>query len=273
MGTLPLLFLLAAAAETGAQLPEQTSRSRDELLALPPAEAADALLGNIASRFATMTVEKNGDVPVAAAFATAPQATGLPGLCEATVLRINLVREENRGEPPEIRSYSVSQVYKVVSEVDGPLGPLSPNDRQQARLCAAAGPVVVSSEEARAPRFFHYRGYGEPWVAVAALQGAIRDARARRYGPIACTRREPGDCRDANAEFAALDLRNLASIEVVQPDPEQPDFIAYARFIVEPGRNSSFGWRVSLEFNGELIPVQRTQRVSFVYGRTRLYRY
>jgi len=272
MGRFPIIFTLALSAAASAQAPQP--RSRDEALALPTVEAARALLGNVASRFVTMTVEKNGEVPVEVAFATAPAGTGLPGLCEATVLRFSLVREEDRRAPAEFRGYSVGEVYKVISEVDGPLGPLGPNEREQARRCAEASPVLPAPGEGeRAARFFGYRGYGAPWLGVAALQGAIRTARRGRYGQIECRRRQPSDCQDPQADLAALDLRNLMSVDVFQPNPDQPNFRVHASFVVEPGQAFSHGWQVSLEFNGEPLPVMRRRRASFVYGRTRLYRY
>lgn len=269
-----LIAPLILAASVNAQTPTPAERSRDEVLALPTIEAARALLGDIASRFVTMTIERNGDVPVEVAFATAPQGTGLPGLCEATVLRVTLVREEDRAAPPAIRGYSVSEVYKVVGEVDGPLGPLEPDERQQARLCAAAGPVLPDpSQGSHAPRFFHYGGHGERWAGVVALQDIIRRARQRRSGPIECTRRELADCHDPQADLASLDLRDLASMEVVRTDPIQPDFRVHAGFVAGPGLATGFGWQVSLDFNGEYIPVRRSTRATFNYGRIRLYRY
>jgi hypothetical protein len=269
-----LIASLLLAGGANAQAPALGERSRDQVLALPTAEAARTLLGDIASHFVTMTVERNGDVPVEVAFATAPQGTGLPGLCEATVLRVTLVREEDRAAPPAIRGYSVNEVYKVVSEVDGPLGPLGPDEREQARLCAVAGPVLPDpSQGRRAPRFFHHRGHGERWAGVVALQDIIRRARQRRYGPIECTRRELDDCRDPQADLASLDVRDLASIEVVQPDRDQPNFRVLASFVAEPNLATGYGWQVSLDFNGEYIPVRRSGRATFNYGRTRLYRY
>lgn len=272
MRQFPIIFPLALSAVASAQTPQP--RTRDEVLALPTVEAARALLGDVAARFVTMTVERNGDVPVEVAFATAPRGTGLPGLCEATVLRFSLVREEDRTEPPAFRGYGVSEVLKVVGEVDGPLGPLAPREREQARLCAAAGPVLPAPGEGeRAPRFFSYRGHGERWLGVTALQGAIRMARQGRYGQIECTRRYPSDCENPQADLAALDLSNLMSVDVIKPDPDQPNFRVHASFLAEPGQTLSHGWQVSLEFNGELIPVIRRRRVTFSYGRTRLYRY
>jgi hypothetical protein len=268
-----LIAPLLLAGSANAQAPAAAAPSRDEVLALPTVEAARALLGDIASRFETMTIERNGPVPVEVAFATAPQGTGLPGLCEATVLRVTLVREEDAAAPPAIRGYWVNEVYKVVSEVDGPLGPLRPSERAQAWLCAAAGPVLPApAGGAQAPRFFTYRGYGEYWLGVAALQGAIREARQGRYPPIECTRRQPADCQNPLAELGALDLRDLADIEVLQPDPDQPNFLVRASFVAE---NSAlgFGWRVSLEFNGYPLPVIRSRTATFTYGRTHLYRY
>ncbi|HKR25521.1 MAG TPA: hypothetical protein VJS15_09700, partial [Allosphingosinicella sp.] len=140
--------------------------------------------------------------------------------------------------------------------------------------CAAAGPVLPAPGEGeRAARFFSYRGHGERWLGVTALQGAIRMARQGRYGRIECTRRQPSDCENPQADLAALDLGNLMSVDVIKPDPDQPNFRVHASFIAGPGQTSSHGWQVSLEFNGEPIPVIRRRRVSFLYGRTRLYRY
>lgn len=264
---------LAVAAVAQASSPER-QRSRDEVLALPIAEAAGALLGDIAGRFVSMTVARNGDVPVEVAFATAPEGTGLPGLCRATALRVTLVRNEDRGARAVVRGYAIDEVYKVVGEVDGPLGPLEPNEGEQARTCAAAGPVLAEpSEGERAPRFFSHRGNAAYWLGVAALQGAIRQARERRFGAIECTRREPGDCDEPQADLASLDLRDLADIEVLRTEPHSVDYLVRASFVAEPGRHSSFGWRVSLEFNGEPLPVRRMRRATFVYGRTQLYRY
>lgn len=254
---------------------EPLTKSRAEILALPPAEVADALLGNIAPRFDTMAAdeEDNHTYLRLVSLATAPEGTGLAGLCRAKVLQVALARGRDFNDPPTVWSFNTHDVYKVVGEVDGPLGPLDPTEGEQARLCADAGPVVVAySRGGQGARFFHYSGYGEPWIGVAALQGLIREAREGDYRRIECTPRELNDCRDPRAELGALDLRDLRSIDVVQPDPEQPNFRVRASFVVEPGVQIGLGREVSFDFNGEPLPVRRTSPVSFSYGRTRLSR-
>lgn len=254
---------------------EPLTKSRAEILASPPAEVADALLGNIAPRFVTMAAdeEDNHSYLRSVHLATAPEGTGLAGLCRAKVLQVALAGSEGLAAPPTVWSFATYDVYKVVGEVDGPSGPPGLTEEEQARVCADAGPVVVSSSSgARGARFFHYRGYGEPWVGVAALQGLIREAREGDYGRIECTRRELGDCRNPQAELGTLDLRDLRGIEVVQPDPDQPNFRVWASFVVEPGVQSGLGREVSFDFNGEPLLDTRTGPGSFRYGRTRLSR-
>ena len=270
-----LAAALIAAGATPAPASEPLRQTRAEILALPPAEAADALLGNIAARFVTMAADEEDDHTYLrfVRLATAPEGTGLAGLCRAKVLQIALARSEDLAAPPTVWSFETYDVYKVVGEVDGPLGPLDPGEEEQARLCADAGPVVVPfMSGGRGARFFHYRGYGEPWIGVAALQGLIREARRGDHGRIECTRRELNDCRDPQAELGALDLRDLRNIEVIQPDPEQPNFRVRASFVVEPGLQTGLGREVRFDFNGEPLPVRRTRPVSFSYSRARLSR-
>jgi hypothetical protein len=264
-------WLLASSAFAHDSAPAR--QSRDEVLSQAPAEVARTLLGDIASRFATMTIERNGDVPVDVAFATVPQGTGKAGLCEATTMRIQLWREENRAAPAEVRGYSVDTVYKVIGALDGAYGSRLPGGRRETQRCvASAGPVLPSPpDDPHAPRFFATRG--NYMLGIAALQGAIEETRRGRYRPIECDRREPDDCGDARAEFAALDLRNLASLDVNQLDPVQPNYRLLARFVVEPGRQSVFGWQVSIEFNADPLPGDWPRAADFAYGRTRLFRY
>lgn len=252
--------------------------TRAEILALSPAEVSDTLLGNISPRFVTMAAdEEDGHTYLRfVRLATAPEGTGLAGLCQAKALQVALAISEGPAAPPTVWSFTTYDVYKVVGQVDGPLGPLEPGEEEQARLCADAGPVVVSfSSGGRGARFFQYRGYGEPWLGVTALQGLIRGAREGDYNQIECTRRELNDCRDPRAELGALNLRDLKDIEVVQPDPDQPNFRVRASFVVDPGLQIGLGRSVSFEFNGEPLPVTRTRPLSFRsfhYGRTQLSR-
>lgn len=272
-----LPIMLLALAAPGAPATEPPPQSRAEVLALPPQQAADALLRTIAPRFVTMTgLEEadNGNFLTPLHFATAPEGTGIAGLCRAKVLNVVLERSQDAAAPPIVWSFGFTDVYKVVSEVDAPLGPIDPGEREQERRCAAAGPVLASPPDSpHAPRFFTYRGYGEPWLGVAALQGAIRSAREGRYGAIECTRRELTDCRDPRVELAALDVRNLSHVDVLQPDPDQPNFIVRGSFVAEGDRGFHFGWQVSLEVNGEPLPIRRSSIFTFNNGRTRLFRY
>jgi len=269
--------MLLALAATPAPATEPPTQSRAEVLALPPQQAADALLRNIAPRFVTMTGQEgadNGDFLTPLHFATAPEGTGIAGLCRAKVLNVTLEHSQDAAAPPLVWSFGFTDVYKAVGDVDAPLGPIDPGEREQARRCAAAGPVLASPPDSpHAPRFFAYRGYGEPWLGVTALQGAIRAAREGRYGAIECSRRELTDCRDPRAEFAALDVRDLSYVEVVQPDRDQPNFIVHASFVAEGDRDFHFGWQVLLEVNGEPLPIRRSSIFTFNNGRTRLFRY
>jgi hypothetical protein len=269
-------MLIAPWILAGSASPQDSTaarQSRDEVLSQPPTEVARTLLGDIASRFVTMTIERNGEVPVEIAFATAPQGTGKSGLCEATVLRIELWREENRAASAQVRGYSVNTVYKVIGALDGAYGTRLPNGRRETQRCVASGEPVLPSppDNPHAPRFFV--SVGNYLLGIAALQGAIEETRRGRYQPIECDRREPDDCRDARAEFAALELRNLASLDVIRLDPVQPNYRLQARFVVEPGRQSSFGWQVSIEFNADPFPGEWPRAADFAYRRTRLYRY
>lgn len=255
---------------------EPLRQSRAELLTQTPAEVARTLLGNIADRFVTMAADEEDHHSYLrfVSLATAPEGTGIEGLCQAKVLQIALADSNGHGAPSTVWSFNTADVYKVVGEVDGPLGPHGPNEQEQARLCANAGPVAVPYRSgARGARFFRYRGYGEPWLGVVALQGLIRGARDGHYDRIECTRRGLGDCRNPRVELGALDLRNLKDIEVVQPDPDQPNFRVRASFVVEPGPEIGLGREVTFTFNGEPLPVQRTSRLSFrsfSYGTTQL---
>jgi hypothetical protein len=257
------LIAFAAIPAVGAEPLQQT---RAELLAQTPAQVAETLLGNIATRFVTMAAdpEDNHSYLRFVSLATAPDGTGLPGLCQAKVLQVALADANGHGAPSTVWSFHTSDVYKVIGDVDGPLGPLAPNEQEQARLCANIGPVVVPYRNGgQGARFFHYRGYGEPWMGVVALQGLIRGARDGRFSSIRCAPRELGDCRNPQAELGALDIRNLKDIEVAQPDPIQPNFLVRASFIVEPGLETGLGREVTFEFNGEPLPVQRTSPLSF----------
>lgn len=255
---------------------EPLRQTRAEMLAQTPAEVAETLLGNIADRFVTIAADpEDGRTYLrSVSLATMPEGTGFPGLCRATALRIALAAANGHGAPPTVWSFSTADVYKVIGEVDGPLGPRQPTERSQARPCAAAGPVVTSSSSGlRGARFFQYRGHGEPWLGVVALQGLIQGARAGDYDRIECARRELTDCRDPRAELGALDLRNLASIEVVRLDPIQVNFRVTAVFVVEPGVSGGLGREVAFDFNGEPLPVERRSRLSFRsfrYGATKL---
>lgn len=255
---------------------EPLRQSRAELLDQTPEVVARTLLGNIADRFVTMAAdpEDHHSYQRSVSLATNPEGTGIEGLCQAKVLQIWLADSNGHGAPSTIAGFNTSDVYKVIGEVDGPLGPHHPNEREQARLCAAAGPVVVPYRDGgRGARFFHYSGYDEPWLGVVALQGLIRGARDGDYDRIECARRDLNDCRDPRRELGALDLRDLSSIDVVQPDPMQPNFRVRALFVVEPGRQMGLGREVSFDFNGEPLPVQRSSRLSFRsfnYGTTKL---
>ncbi len=255
---------------------EPLRQSRAELLEQTPAEVARTLLGNIADSFVTMAADPEDHVGYqrSVSLATSPKGTGIEGLCQAKVMQIWLADSNGHGAPSTIASFNTSDVYKVISEVDGPLGPHDPTEEDQARSCADAGPVVVPYRNgARGARFFHYRGYGEPWLGVVALQGLIQGAREGHYNRIQCARRGLGDCRNPRAELGALDLRNLKDIEVVQPDPDQPNFRVRASFVVEPGLEMGLGREVAFDFNGEPLPVQRTSPLSFrsfSYGAAQL---
>lgn len=271
-----LAAALIAATAVPAGGTEPLRQSRAELLAQTPTEVARALLGNIADRFVTMAAdpESNHNALRFVSLATAPAGTGLEGLCQAKVLQVALDNSSGRRAPPTVWSFSLSNVYKVIGQVDGPLGPHDPTERQQARLCTEAGPVVVPyADGGRGARFFRYSGYGEPWLGVVALQGLIQGARDGDYNRIECAPRELNDCRDPRAELGALDLRNLTRIEVVQPDRDQPNFRVRAAFVVEPGLRVGLGREVVFDFNGEPLPVERRSRLSFgsfTYGTAKL---
>lgn len=249
----------------------QAGPSRDDVLAQPTIEVARALLADVASRFTSMVIDRNGSVPVEVAFGTTPMSSVISGLCEATVLRIDLVREEDRSAPASIRDYSVSQVYKVVGQVDGSGVPDDLDEAAKVRACAGAGPVLARSwYDNHDPRFFTYNGPGIAyWLPVAALQGAIRRAHDGHYGPIECERRTQTDCRNPQAELGALDLRNLRRIDAMPVDAfamVATDFHVRAYFITDdaPARVVSFN------FNGLPLPGDRMGPGDFVFGRTRL---
>ena len=273
----PVAALIAIIA-IPANAAEPLQQSRAELLARPPAEVARVLLGNVADRFVTMAADPEDHYTYLrfVSLATAPEGTGIEGLCQAKVLTIALADSNGHAAPPTIWSFHTSDVYKAIGEVDGPLGPRNPNEREQAQLCSNAGPVAAAYRSSPdGPRFFHYRGYGEPWLGVVALQGLIRGARDGEYDRIDCTPRQQNDCRDARAELGALDVRNLRDIDVVQPDPEQPNFRVRALFVAEPGSGLGLGREVRFDFNGEPLPVQRSSPLSFrsfTYARARLSR-
>jgi hypothetical protein len=268
-----LILTIALLALPAASAAQPTAQSRAEILALPPGEAANVLLRGLAPRFVTMVSYPENDSSFLRIlyFATAPESSGIAGLCQAKVLHVVLERSSSAAAPPIVRSFGLDDVYKVVGEVRGP-GHF--DEEAQARLCAASGPVVAQHPyEARGARFFHYSAGGlSDWLAVAALQGAIRTAREGRYGPIECARRALNDCRDPQAELAALDLRNLSSLQVVQPDPEQPNYHLRASFVVEPDESFPSGRRLWIMVNGEPLPGARVRRDTFNYGRTQLSR-
>lgn len=256
---LPMLLfaLLVLPSGVNAQPLAPAARSRDEVLALPTVEAARALLGDIASRFVTMAITRNGDVPVEVAFATAPATTHLSGLCEATVLRIGLVREEDPAAPPEVRSHSVSRVYRVVGDVDWPPRPPGPDETAQAALCANAGPVLPTGyDDSRSRRFF--TSEGEVVFAVAALRGAIRRAREGRLGAIECIRRSAlNACANPRAELGALDLADLTSLHLVPQDrwPNVGEYRLTARFVAKQASPLSMERELVIEISGLPLPA------------------
>lgn len=272
--SLPAALIGVMAISAGAAEPLRQSRA--ELLEQTPAEVARTLLGNMADRFVTMATdpEDHHSYGRLVRLATRPEGTGLEGLCRAKALEIWLADSRGHGAPSTISSFDTFDVYKVIGQVDGPLGPHDPGEQEQARLCADAGPVVVPYRNGpRGARFFRYRGYSEPWLGVVALQGLIQGARDGHYNQIECARRGVGDCRNPRAELGVLDLRNLKDIEVVQPDPMQPNFRVRASFVVEPGAETGLGREVTFTFNGEPLLAQRTSRLSFRsfnYGKTQL---
>jgi hypothetical protein len=272
-----LLVALAASSAMPAFATEPLRQTRSELLTRTPAQVAETLLGNISTRFVTIASDPEDRSYLRfVSLATAPESMGITGLCKAKVLTIALADSNGHAAPPTVWSYNFSDVYKVIDAVDGPLGPQDPDTPQQTQRCANAGPVVVPYRgRPDAARFFHYRGYGEPWLGVVALQGLIQGARDREFDRIDCTRRELNDCRDARAELAALDVRNLRDIEVVQPDPEQPNFRVRALFVAESRLGIGLGREVRFDFNGEPLPIQRSRPLSFrsfTYERARLSR-
>lgn len=245
-----------------------------DMLDQQPAEAARVLLGRLAPGFVTMVADPdNGANHLRfVAFASAPEVTGIAGLCQAQVLRVALSRPGRPSEPWRVASVDLSTVYKVLGRVEAPT-PRSTHDRAaQARTCAAAGPVLGAlTDRERQPRYFSLNGTLETWVPVLALQDAISAARSRRFGPIECTRRDLTDCRDPRAEFAALELRNLAHLEwsALDADEDFPvHFVVRATFVADLGGPMG-GRTVVLRYDGVPIPgVSPT----FGYGRTQLSR-
>jgi hypothetical protein len=123
-----------------ARAAEPVRQSRAEVLTLPPGEAAEALLRIVAPRFVTAAgdPEDERNFLRILSFATAPESTGLRGLCRAQKLHVVLERSRDASAPPIVRSFGLTDVYKVVGAMEGPDG--RPESRDGARRCAAAGP-------------------------------------------------------------------------------------------------------------------------------------
>ena len=264
-----IAILLAVTAAPASAL--QTEAPRPELLLRPPAEIAEALLRQMSRRYVTMADEHDGVGLTPLSLATAPESSDVSGLCRAHVLRFLVdLPVSPRGEPG-IRQFQEAEVYRVVGDVVSASGELVAAPEAQSRLCAEAGPVLPSEPSSNVGRrYFSYVGSAGPYMAVAALQGAIRAARQGRYGRIECIRRfAAGACRNAKAEFGALDLADLAALTITPlgRDVVPVDYLLTATFTAASDASLPGPRSVVIQFNGAPFPPLPA---SFRYGRTQL---
>lgn len=273
-----LRLTIACAVLAGAALPAaaQPAPTREQIEAMPPAQAAEALLRQLPSQIREVGPPPEWNVGVdEIAFASVARSSGNPGVCEATVYRVAL-RPVHGSEPARAADLQTENVFKVV-------GPLETEDFSEAqfsaleRTCAGVGPVLTSFATQNAPRFFSLHGARYPTVGLLALQHAIRTAQAGRSGTIDC--RQSGDEEHpcGEAALAALRLDTLISMEIqaLALEPLDADsrelerrhrFRVEAHFLAEPGQSASqwvlrmdVGLVVSLE--GPTFALERTQLI------------
>jgi len=267
-----VLFVLAALA---ASAPAHAAQSREApgLLDRAPADAAQALLGQVSRRFVTMVGEDDGVGLTPISFATAPESDLFAGLCHADVMHFLVELPTAPAVETTIWRFERAEVYRVVADVTAHQGNLRQAPEAQAALCANAGPVLPPQRGVDSGRrFFDYLGEEGPYTAVAALQGAIRRARQGRYGRVRCVRRSTlNGCRNPEAELGQLDLADLAWIEL---RPQGSDLLSFeyvltARFIADPSEPVAGGQTLVIELSGGPFPLFGAD---FHYGRTELTR-
>lgn len=266
--TIAALLMLSA---TAASLQAAPDRSPPPLYSLPPAEAAEILLRQRSRRYVSMTVDDDGVGLTPVSFATAPESAGAAGLCRADVMHFLLEGGDTPAAEPVVWRFVQGEVYKVVGEVVSDDGSLAGDSPEQARLCAEAGPVLAPVRDGRIRRYFAYEGQEGPWMAVAALQGAIRAAREGRYGRIECIRRFAARaCSNAAIELGRLDLADLVTLALrVRGRDLSFDYILTAGFLSEEPGFGPGTRMLTIEVNGAPFPVLPAD---FRYGRTTIAR-
>jgi hypothetical protein len=222
-------------------------------------------------RYVTMVDEHDGVGLTPVSFATVPESSEVAGLCRAHVLRFLLELPPSEGGEAEIWRFGEGKAYRVIGDVASASGELVVAPESQARSCAQAGPVLPSKPASDVERrFFTYVGWEEPYMAIAALQGAIRAARQGRYGRIECIRRfSAGACRNARAELGALDLADLTALTITPQgrDMLPVDYVLTATFTAASDASLPGPRSVVIQFNGAPFPPLPA---SFRYGWTQL---
>lgn len=272
-----LRLTIACAVLAGAAFPAaaQPAPTRQQIEAMPPVQAAEALLRQLPSQIREVGPPPEWNVGVdEIAFASLPRSSGNPGVCEATVYRVAL-RPGDGSEPARAADLQTENVFKVV----GPLDSEEFGEAQSSaleRTCAGVGPVLTSFATQNAPRFFSLHGARFPTVPLLALQEAIRTAQAGRYGRIECRESEgDGEHSCGQAALAALLMDNLRNLDVraldlepLDANPREPErrhrFRVEAAFLSHPGRSLA-EWVLRMDVGlavtvaGPTFTMERTQ--------------
>lgn len=193
-------------------------------------------------------------------FATAPESAGSPGICKATVVRIDFdtaesVDRANSDTPMVAKSISTETVFRVVDD-PSPLPDIwnEAYGDKLANECKKAGRVIPEKEDLSEIAFFPLTNAPDfsVWLAVRTLQLAIKqtgepDSPAIKCLPIAPTADIPPECSRPLEVLHSLDLAKLIKVSFRRCAKNPYHYCTSAEFLKWGAGNMQRFWELDVE--------------------------
>ena len=255
----PLLTLALAACSPPAPAQDQGRNevspafTREAAASLPLGQLADRAFRDLGARMTAVSRPSSPDSPLLErlVFAGAPHPASV-GLCGA--LRVELDYAPSGSDQPtspaRLNFVRAAEVYKVTGSVEPYVEVSEARAAEEARRCAAAGPVIPASEgDASRAYYFTFEGDDLPELSLLVLQEAISDARSGRYRAIGCAGsvRSSPECRNPAALLGGLDPANLVSLQIAPVGLNRNRALVRARFLIPGDPQVRRHWSVAIE--------------------------